>query len=940
MGQKISMVLIVTVCLGVMLGSFVSRVHAAEFSRYDISAELDPETHTLSATQRIDYLNDTEQPVEMISFVLMANQGREPNPYINPALQDSQYLNGFDPTWTKIQSVKDEAGNSLDYQLESIPPAVTTYSLGEGLLRVHLPEAVEPGGRVAVEIAFETKFAQGLTADQNLYRDVYIWRFSWNPVAVAPDSLGQDKVEIPAGSYRIELTVPSDFVVAAGVEHQEIIDQGDEWQTLLLSSAVPTRSVALVIGKDLGSFRMSWQDVTIDSFFLPGGESAARLAATYAAEILAYHSEHFGPYASKRLVIVEDPTPGLYGMGASGMILLGTSNYRLKDVPAPGALDRLLEYILAHEIAHLWWGIGVGVDFNAENWLSEGFAEYLSYTYFEEKYGAYEPNLFSHLEGGLIEEAIRSQFGYWNLRHQMAELPYLSLLKAGFDEAIVKPRSDVDYLNGLSVRTYNKGYLVLRALDGLLGHDVMLQILREFYTRYNALIPRVEDFRQLAEEVSGKDLRGFFDSWLYGADVLDIAVERVVSKRNGDGYETIVHLQKEGAADYPVIIQAITADGRKIETTWAGDSVRGTVTFSSSTPVELVHVDPLEMSPDQNRFNNHFPRRIVVKYPFMNEGWKIGQPLDAYLISVTPMSISGGFRNDHQWGLAVTPEVQQFDELGDVDQLLWTVTGLFTANLDRELSLDGLAVLTEYDLQEGTGFLNTQLGLNVIRFEHPSIGVAGRYWWPANNLRVSIGALGELPEPTGYVSFNYTRLDLLQYYMQNTFSLKLGVPGFAYEPFGALEWEGFKRFRLAHMLYVDVGLSIGSRLFGSLSESFQFSLSRLHAFEEDFANDHGVFGRLTLQLPPLVRDLGYALVNLVRVDSLYLRLFVQGGQTWASDECICLSDPKLEAGVEATIIASSFMSYSVGLTIGYAHPILGAETDASGAFFAGFSSAF
>jgi hypothetical protein len=175
--------------------------------------------------------------------------------------------------------------------------------------------------------------------------------------------------------------------------------------------------------------------------------------------------------------------------------------------------------------------------------------------------------------------------------------------------------------------------------------------------------------------------------------------------------------------------------------------------------------------------------------------------------------------------------------------------------------------------------------------------------------------------------------------MQNTFSLKLGVPGFA-EPFGALEWEGLKRFRLAHMLYVDVGLGIGSRLFGSLSESFQFSLSQLHAFEEDFANDHGVFCRLTLQLPPLVRDLGYALVNLARVDSLYLRLFVQGGQTWASDECICLSDPKLEAGVEATIIASSFLSYSVGLTIGYAHPVLGADADASGVFFASFFSAF
>ncbi len=919
---------------------FAIGATAEEFSRYEIVVTLDPEMNRLAGTQIVDYVNDGAEALEAIMFILVANQGRDPNPYLHPALQDAQYVDGFDPTWTKILSVTNELGDPMAYQLETIPPALTTYSLDDGLLRVRLAEPLEPGGRTQVAIEFETKFARALQGDNNVNRDVYIWRFGWNPMAYPNGHAEQERFELPAAFYDIELSVPRDFVVAAGTERQEIVAENDEWKTLSLTSDVATRSVPLVIGKEIDSFRMSWQDVTIDSYYLPGGESAARLAATYAADILAFHSEHFGPYASKRLVIVENPTAGLYGMGASGMILVGTSNYRLKDVPAQGALERFLDYLMAHEIAHLWWGIGVGVDFNAENWLSEGFAEYLSYTYFEEKYGGFEPNLFSHLEGGLIEEAVRSQFGYWNLRYQLTELPYLALLKNGFDEAIVKPRSDLDYLNGLTVRTYNKGYLVLRAVDGLLGHETTLRILREFYAQYNTFIPKVEDFRRVAEEISGQDLTGFFESWLYGSDTLDVAVDGVDSSKLGDGYQTVVRLRKAGEAVYPVTVQAITADGEELETTWAGDSAQGTVTFTSSTPVELVHVDPLEMSPDKNRFNNHFPRRIVVKYPFMNEGWKIGQPLDAYLISVTPMSISGSFRNDHQWGLAVMPQLQEYDELGDADQLLWNATGLFAANLDREHSMDGLAALAEYDLQEGTGFLNTQLGLNVIRFEHPSIGVAGRYWWPANWLRVSVGALGDLPQPTGYIGFDYIRSDILQRYMQNVFSLKLGVPGFAYEPFGALEWNGIKRFRLAHMLYVDVDLSIGSRLFGSLPEPFQFSLSRLNAFEEDFANDRGVFGRLTLQLPPSVRDLGYALLNLARVDSLYPRLFVQGGQTWASDECICLSDPKLEAGVEATIIASSFMSYPVGLTIGYAHPILGAETDASGAFFASFFSAF
>ena len=919
---------------------FAIGATAEEFSRYDIVVTLDPQTDTLAGTQIIDYVNDGEEALEAITFMLVANQGRDPNPYLHPALEDAQYIDGFDPTWTKILSVTNGAGDPMEYQLETIPPALTTYSLDDGLLRVRLVEPLEPGGRTQVALEFETKFARALWGDNNVNRGVYIWRFGWNPMAYPNGHAEQGKFELPAALYDIELSVPRDFVVAAGTERQEIVAENGEWKTLSLRSDVPTRSVPLVIGKDISTFRMSWQDVTIDSYYLPGGESAARLAATYAADILTYHSEHFGSYASKRLVIVENPTAGLYGMAASGMILVGTSNYRLKDVPAQGTLERLLDYLMAHEIAHLWWGIGVGADFNAENWLSEGFAEYLSYTYFEEKYGGFGPNLFSHLEGGLIEVAVRTLFGYWNLRYQLAELPYLALLKNGFDEAIVKPRSDIDYLNGLSVRTYNKGYLVLRALDGLLGHDAMLRILQQFYARYSHLIPTVEGFRQVAEEVSGRELEGFFDSWLYGADTLDVAVDGVDSSRSDDGYQTVVRLRNEGEAIYPVTVRAITAEGEELDATWYGDAALGTVAFASSSPIVRVHVDPLEMSPDANRFNNHFPRRVMLKHPFREDGWKIGQPLDAYLISISPMSISGSFRNDHQWGLAVIPQVEQFDELADLDQLCWTATGFFAATLGREVSVDGLATVADYDPSGGAGFLDAQLGLNVMRFEHPAIGVAGRYWSPAGLLRITVGALGDLPRPTAYVGFDYARLDVLRYYLQNSLSLRLGIPGFGHEPFGTFEWNGFKRFRLAHMLYVDIDLSAGKELFGTSPESFQFSLERLHAFDEVFAGDRGVFGRLTLRLPPLARGLGYSLLSLARVDSLYASLFVQGGQTWASGDCVGLSDPKLEAGVESTITVTSFLSLPLGLTVGYAYPLLGAESGAGGEFFVNFYSAF
>lgn len=933
-------ILIVFAFLGWIFGCFAFGQDGS-FPHYEIAVTLAPEVDTLSGTQRITVANAADQPLAAITFFLFANTGREENPYIHPALQDAAYLRGFDPTWTKILSVTDENGNPLEHELESIPPLLTTYSLDDGVLRVHLPQPLGPGETTTVVIDFETKFSQALTGDNNVYRGIYTWRFGWNPIAVPEESITEGKFELPAAFYHVELTVPRDYVVAAGADRQEVITEDGERRTVLLKSDVPVRSVPLVIGKDLEHYRLFWRDVAIDSYCLTGGESYGRLVAAYAAEALEYYGERFGPYGYQRLVIVENPTPGMFGLAADGMIELGAGFERTKDLFVPGLLDRLLEYVLAHEVAHQWWGIGVGTDFNAENWLSEGFAEYLSYTYFEEKYGGFEPNLFFHLSDGLLEEFVRSQIGYLNLRRHTAELPYLDLLRNRFDEAIVKPMSEVEYYNGLSVRTYNKGYLVARALEGILGQEAMHGILREIYTRADHDILTVETFRQIAEELSGRDLEGFFSSWLYGADTLDIAVEGLRVREMEGGYETTVDLRKDGAAVYPVTVKGVTLTGEEMEAVWSGDSTEGTVTFTGSSPVKRVHVDPMEMSPDRNRFNNHFPRLLVVKHPFTEAGWKIKQPLDAYLVSLSPTGISGSFRGDHAWGVSLFPSVPAVgeEEMPEDFELLFNVTGFLSASLGRGRSLDATFALTEFDGKTGSGSLAAHLGLDFTRYEHPPIGAAGQYWWPANQFRVAIGAEGDFPHPIGYLGFEYARLDLLTQLLENTFSLELGIPGFGQDPFGTLEWNGFKRFRLGHLLYVDVDLCAGTRLFGPIPEPFQFSLDALYAFEEGFPNDRGAFGCLTLQLPPLVRDWGYSLLNLVQVDTVQPALFVQGGQTWAMGETVAFNDPKAEVGVEAHVTLT-LSPLAIVITVGYAHPILGVEPCASGEFFAGFFSTY
>ena len=913
---------------------------AGDLSRYDIRVTLDPVTQTLVGSQQVEYFNDTGETLDEVIFCLIGNWGAEPNPYLHPALLDLQYVAGFDPTWTRIHRVTDGSDRPLAHHLEPLPPAMQTYSLDDGLLIVELSGPLAPGERTTLDIEFETRFAHALLLDNCVYRDTYVWRFGWNPIAV-PATARDGGFALPAAEYRVELTVPEEYRAFGGADRQVELETVAGLTTFELENDRPARSVPLVIGSDLRAVSSTWSGVDLQAVYLPGGETSARLALSHAAEILASYSERFGPFRYRRLVIVENPAPGFYGMAADGMILVGRSAVQLKDMPALGVYDRLVEYLLAHEAAHLWWGIGIGTDFDTENWISEGFAEYLSIGYFEEKYGAFEPNLLSHLGEGLIEDVIRNEFGYLNLRQHLSEAPYVDLLRLDFDEAIVKPLAEVEYLNGQTVRIYNKGYLVLRALEALIGRETLQAVLFEANAAWRGRTLSVEDFQRLAEDVSEADLLGFFNDWLYGDARLDMAIAGFEATETESGFTTIVHLQHDGPA-LPVDLRATLADGSIMQKECAPDCwPAGALVFETDSPIVSVHLDPDEMLPDANRFNNHFPRRILIDHPFRAaESPAIGKPLDAYVIGISPTGISGSFRNDHLWSLSVMPHIDidvTLTEIVDVFES-WDVVGLLAADVNRRLSFSALATITALDVSDGSGKVDARFTVHTRAFTNPEVGSAGTYWYPTNRFDLTIGARGDLPSPIPYLAVTLGRSDTLTLYLDNAVTLQAGIPGFGTAPFAAAAWAGAKRFRLAHLFYLDLAASAASSLLGALPTEFMFSLDQLHAFALPPYGTHQVYGRAEVVFPPLAREQGYAILNLTRLEDVTASAFVQGGRTWGGCDRLCEPGIRIETGAMLTLRVDGFLGTSIEFSIGYAHPLFG--LDGEGAPFVEFATPF
>ena len=169
-------------------------------------------------------------------------------------------------------------------------------------------------------------------------------------------------------------------------------------------------------------------------------------------------------------------------------------------------LDRSLELVVMHEAGHQWWQSMVAFNEAEEPWLDEGFTDYSTV----------------RLAGSVLGED-NSAFDAGNL-----EMSYLDLRRIDYlanpDVPMYGHAWDFGGLTDYSVAAYSKPALSLSTLERVLGKPVMLKILSTFFQRYRFAHPTTDDFRSVAEEMSGQNLSWFFDGLVYGKGVLNYTV--------------------------------------------------------------------------------------------------------------------------------------------------------------------------------------------------------------------------------------------------------------------------------------------------------------------------------------------------------------------------------------------------------------------------------
>ena len=295
----------------------------------------------------------------------------------------------------------------------------------------------------------------------------------------APSWFPCDDHPAAKAGYLIRISTDSSYRVVANGEltSRRARSARTTW-TYEQPEPTPTYLVTLQIGRYV-THRLAESPVSIDAVLPARLRPAFDRHFARQAQMMALFVRLFGPYplAAGYTVLVTDDDLEI-PLEAQGISIFGANH-------CDGTAES--ERLVAHELAHQWFGNSVTVRRWRDIWLHEGFACYAEW-------------LWSEHSGGPSADQLARRY-----HAQLAALP---------QDLVLADPGPADMFDD---RVYKRGALTLHLLRGRLGDEGFFALLREWTTRYRHGNAGTEDFTGLAAGHAPVPLEELWQAWLYSA---------------------------------------------------------------------------------------------------------------------------------------------------------------------------------------------------------------------------------------------------------------------------------------------------------------------------------------------------------------------------------------------------------------------------------------
>ena len=565
---------------------------------YDISASLDEPSGVLTGRVRISYVNHSPDTLRDFSV--------------------HQYLNAFRPgsRWAAVDSAEERQRfqrlQDPDYAFERITASTVMgvagapdypYAPDSTIAHWTLPRSLASGDSMVVEIAWQ---ARPSTLPRRQGRQGRRFDFAqWYPKVVVYDKYGwEDHPLYPAGefygefaSYDVTLDLAADQVVGAtgvpvegdpgwqkaavGAVAGGSIDYQRDWygrsgrSGAQCGSVAPGRKCVRFFADSVHHFAFSlnpdyryeqgrYGDVVVHVLYQPGDSASwgNGVAVRRTEMALAWLDTLYGKFPWPQITNVHRIEGG--GTEFPMMVMDGSAGLGL----------------IVHEVGHNYtMGVLANNEWR-EGWLDEGFTSFQTGWFFESQG---QGPAYPGVEGNVL---------FWDLERWSEPVSMVS----------ERYRDFTTY----NTMIYSKAQLFYEQLRYVVGDATMRRILRAYYARWKLKHVDEAAFRDVAEEVSGMDLKWLFGQWLHATPLIDYRLKRVERRLMADGrWLTAVTIERLGDGWMPVEI----GDRDTIYARATGQPEVERVAFTTARKPGRLMLDPRARAHDWNMINNYERRR-------------------------------------------------------------------------------------------------------------------------------------------------------------------------------------------------------------------------------------------------------------------------------------------------------------------------------------------
>ncbi|XP_042488485.1 aminopeptidase M1 [Macadamia integrifolia] len=357
---------------------------------------------------------------------------------------------------------------------------------------------VLPTGEGILGIGFEGTLNENM---KGLYRSTYEHNGEKKNMAVTQFEPADARRCFPCwdepackATFKITLTVPSELIALSNMPViQEKVEGHLKKVYFQESPIMSTYLVAAVVGLFDYVEGQTSDGVKVRVYCQVGKDKQGKFALDVAVRTLELYKVYFAtPYSLPKLDMVAIPDFSAGAMENYGLVTYRETALLYDEQHSAAVNKQRVAIVVAHELAHQWFGNLVTMEWWTHLWLNEGFATWVSYL------------------------AIDNLFPDWKIWTQFLDQIMEGLKLDGLEESHpieveIRHAAEIDEI--FDSISYRKGASVIRMLQSYLGPEVFQRALASYIKRYACSNAKTEDLWAVLEEESGEPVNMLMNSW-------------------------------------------------------------------------------------------------------------------------------------------------------------------------------------------------------------------------------------------------------------------------------------------------------------------------------------------------------------------------------------------------------------------------------------------